>query len=113
MSDDSYLPQILSYVGAVFLGGVALAYFFPPAVTHVTKRSPPGIVGLGYAVLTAYALVSGVMLITSDPLLQTLRDYLATVFQPQEVHERFPIVLFATFASLAFVLANLVRTYFN
>ncbi len=112
MTEDLF-PSALVVFGLLFLGITVFCYWSPPVINDLVKRRPPGIVSWAYAVLTVVTLVLGIRVITSKPLLQLLHDAAHSIFKEDEANQRFFILLIASFVSLSFLLANLVRSYFN
>lgn len=101
-----------SHAGTGVLILLAILYFIP-ALRHAFRQSPPGVFSFAYAIITTYGLILGIRLISSTSLHQSLNAYLATIFMQGKTPPRIYMIGSATFFSLLFVLANLVRSYFN
>ncbi len=107
------LTYILSGVGLVFLSAMVIFYGIQPVKHHVFRRTPPGIIGLTYAILTAYSIVLGVILITSKEFLKTMQDSASSMFLEGKAEIEVVIMVISVSLSLYFILGSLLRSYFN
>lgn len=110
---ESITAFILSVIGSLFLLFVGVAYWLPPIVDDLVKRQPPRILTWAYSILTVWSLVQGILIINSKPLINILHAYTQSIFLQGLAEQHFIPLLISVFLSLTFLLANLVRSYFN
>jgi len=112
MSIESIIPYLVKF-GPLCLMLMAFFYIVPPLLHHVILRTPPGIISMTYAILTAWTIILGVNLIRSKPFLASIHESANLMFIEGRVKTQESIVVIAIFFSLCFILGNLLRSYFN
>jgi len=101
------------YCGFILLTAMGLLYLIPPIIKHIFKKTPPGIISLTYTLLTAITLILSIFLISEEPFVQLLTEITQLIFIEGKVEIQLKIMIIAFFLSFYFLLANLMRSYFN